>query len=232
MIKVKKSLFHLMFVSSLFLALGGCAEKMEKEQGEETPEVMAPAQIVPVEQAKGLYDNYSERRLPMIQRYEDSINGYKEKFDVARYITYDYKTIKQYMAYIEQEAKKANVEISGLRIYFSNYPDKPVFDNGDSIQHPRQNSVLLSPSIRKGKRDHLFYIGGTDGESQAILLSDDFGEIQEMGMGHTDGDGTLSHASMLPNLSSANSNNTANSSFYAGSSMTMNRGSGSPPHNQ
>ena len=249
MIKAKNSLLCLCVLSLSVLNLSSCEEKMEKEK-ENLPEVMAPAQIVEIAQAKQMYDFYSDRRVPLIQRYEDSINRSKyndkirqqkkanvksgndndeKKFDVARYVSYDYKTIKQYLAFIEQEAKKANVEISGLRFYFSNYPDKPFFDNKDSVLHPRQNSVMLSPTLKKGKREYLFYIGGTEAQQEAVLLTDSFGPIKTEGMGATPTHGIRSYASIMPNLTNNTINTTLNSSFYAGSSLTMNKGTAAPP---
>lgn len=249
MIKVKKTLLHLIVLSLFVFSFNSCAEKVEKEK-EDTTEVLAPTQIVPIVQAKDMYDNYSNRRVPLIQHYEDSINRnlYNDKirqdqkgkkavdkvkeekpFDVARYVSYDYETIKQYMAFIEQEAKKANVEISGLRLYFSNYPDKPFFDNKDSILHPRQNSVMLSPTLKKGDRDYLFYIGGTEAEQEAVLLSDSFGSVKGQGMGDIDNRDQKSYASFLPSLNKTSVNTTLNASFYAGTSLTMNKGGGAPP---
>ncbi len=226
MIKTKKILFSTFAAVVLIFSLNSCAEKVEKEK-EEDPLVVAPTQIVPIDQAKNMYDNYTQRRSPLIQHYEDSINGGEEKFDVARYVYYDYETIKQYLAFIEQEAEMANVEISGLRFYFSNYPDKPFFDNKDSILHPRQNSIMLSPTLRKGDRDYIFYIGGTQEQEQAVLLSDSFGEIVTKGMGNINSNKNKSYASMLPNSISSNTN--TNTSFYADKSLTFNSGGSAPP---
>ncbi|MBD1259331.1 hypothetical protein HZY62_01920 [Maribacter polysiphoniae] len=250
MINAKKFLSHSLMLFIILFSSMSCEEEKEKEVA---PEVLAPEQIVHVEQAKEMYDFYTKRRVPLIQRYEDSINRRKygtkiqqkkkaksnsdeanaeKKFDVARYVSYDYKTLKQYLAYIEQEAKKANVEISGLRIYFSNYPDKAFFDgqNKDSILHPRQNSVLLSPTLTKGKRDYLFYIGEDKDQQEAILLSDSFKPIKDIiGMGHLGNAESKSHASFMPSLSTSTANTTLNTSFYAGTSLTMNKGTGAPP---
>ena len=249
MIKAKDFLLCICVLSLSVLNLTSCEEKMEKEK-EDLPEVMAPDQIVEIGQAKQMYDFYSDRRVPLIQRYEDSINRGKynekirqekkanvksgnendgKKFDVARYVSYDYKTIKQYLAFIEQEAKKANVEITGLRFYFSNYPDKPFFDNKDSILHPRQNSVMLSPTLRKGNREYLFYIGGTEAQQEAVLLTDSFGTVKTDEMGATPTNGSRSHASFMPSFTKSTLNTTLNSSFYAVSSLTMNKGTAAPP---
>lgn len=247
MINAKKFLSRSSMLFIVLFSLLSCEEEKKKEVM--TPEVLAPEQIVHVEQAKEMYDFYTKRRVPLIQRYEDSINRRKygtkiqqkkkvksdaedAKFDVARYVSYDYKTLKQYLAYIEQEAKKANVEISGLRIYFSNYPDQPFFDGQekDSILHPRQNSVLLSPTLKKGKRDYLFYIGENKAQQEAILLSDTFKPIKAIkGMGHLGNAERKSHASFMPSLSKTTANTSLNTSFYAGTSLTMNKGTGAPP---
>lgn len=249
MIKSKKFLFRFIVLSIFVFSFNSCVENTEKEK-EEAPEVLAPAQIVQIDQAKEMYDYYTDRRVSLIQRYEDSINRSKQNtkirqekkvgktadlgeeskaFDVARYVSYDYETIKKYLAFIEQEAKKANVEISGLRFYFSNYPKGPKFENGDSIVHPRQNSVMLSPTLKEGEREYLFYIGGTEAKQEAVLLSDSFGEVKGQGMRNIGNGDNKSYASFMPSLNNTNANTTLNSSFYMGTSLTMNRGEGAPP---
>lgn len=242
----KQLLRNVAVLTVLSFTFSSCNEtgKEKPHQEEEKPLVIAPGQIVEIDHAKSMYDNYTNRRVPLIQRYEDSINrGYgNEKmrqqnqrmkaqeegtkpFDVARFVTYDYKTIKQYMDYIEQEATAAGVEISTLRFYFSNYPDAQIFPDtsNDTIKHPRQNSLLLSPTIRKGKRDYLFYVDkGAEG-SEAVLLDDDFGTPK--GMGLILNKDKRSHASLVPNFFKPNAK-----PAYAGTSLTMNRGQGSPPY--
>ncbi len=218
-------------------------DKTKLHQEEEKPEVLAPAEIVEINQAKSMYENYTERRVPLIQHYEDSINrgngnekikqqgqkmeaqeGTSKPFDVARFVYYDYQTIKQYMDYIEQEADAAGVEISTLRFYFSNYPDEQLFPGTDEeIKHPRQNSVMLSPTIEKDKRDYLFYVDEGPEGLEAVILDDDFGTSK--GMGLLLDRNNKSHASLLPNFFKPNTK-----PVYAGTSLTMNRGHGVPPY--
>jgi hypothetical protein len=223
-------------VTALVLNLISCGEVKSKEQKEEI-EVLAPEQIVQIPDARKAYDTYSERRVPLIQRYEDSINRIrknlqvesteKEKpFDVGRFVYYDYKTIKQYLAFIEQEAKKADVEISTLRFYFSNYPDETFFPGTkDSIKHPRQNSILISPTYNDGKRDYLFYIAQGARGAEAVPLNNSFGEIK--GFGTNEDTETKAYASLIPNLKSTTALPTY--SLQGGTSVTMNRGTGVPP---
>ena len=143
------NLFSLLPISILFLAFG-CQEQSEKPK---TESVKAPEQIISTNQAQELFDNYSSRRAPLIQKFEDSLNK-ESRFDVARYGYYDYKTIKKYIAYIEQEAEKAKVEISTLRFYFGNYPNKKQFADGRKVKHPRQNSFFIVPTLKKDGKEY------------------------------------------------------------------------------
>ena len=154
---------------------GSCEQKKEKTPVTEPEpvEITSPKQIVTVSQAKTMYDAYGERRVGLIEKYENDLAPEK-KFDVARFGYYDYKTIKEYMNYIEQEAKKANVEISSLRFYFSNYPDKETFEDGREIKHPKQNSFFIIPALKdQNDREYGFYIREEDdGKNIPVLLTD------------------------------------------------------------
>ncbi|WP_281542616.1 hypothetical protein [Maribacter aestuarii] len=218
------------------IGLSSCGDNKSVPQENEI-EVVPPAQIIQIPEAKESYDTYEKRRVTLIQKYEDSINRSRENlkaineknskaFDVGRFVYYDYETIKQYLAYIEQEAKKANVEISTLRFYFSNYPDETFFPGTkDSIKHPRQNSILISPTYNDGKRDFLFYIAqGAEG-AEAVPLNDSFGAIK--GYGINEDKPTKSYAAIIPNLSS--STVLPSSSLQGSTSLTLNRGTGVPP---
>ena len=218
---------------AMLVGITSCGEVQPTEKKTEI-EVLAPEQIVTIPNARKAYETYGKRRVPLIQRYEDSINRNRKiediakakPFDVGRFVYYDYKTIKQYLTYIEQEAKAANVEISTLRFYYSNYPDETFFPGTkDSIKHPRQNSILISPTYNDGKQDHLFYIAQGAKGSEAIPLNDSFGEIK--GFGSTENTETKVYASIIPNLESTNS--MPKYSLQGGTSLTMNRGTGVPP---
>ncbi len=238
------------FTTPLLLAMtlvgiSGCNTKIDREIPAAAV-VDAPKQIIAVDEAKGFYDDYSKRRVPLIQRYEDSINRARAndkmqqmrqqedaskaqaeaepaQFDVARYVYYDYATIKQYLEYIEQEAKLANVEISTLRLYFSNYPDDPQF------VHPRQNSIMLSPTLKKGDKDYLFFIGESEGKAEAVLLDNAFGPMKADGMGDGSTRDGKSYASFVPSLSTNHPNPAM--PLQGGKSLTLNRGNGVPPPN-
>jgi len=183
----KRKWFTLTFLGIALFALSSCNEKCPP-CNEEVEQVKAPDQIVSVKEAKLTYDTYTERRKPLIARYEDSINrekGYdkmkqqKQKnkgagrvtrqvdsFPVARYVHYDYETIKNYLAFIEQEAKNKGIEISTLRFYFSNYPEGKPVENAK----PRQNSIFIMPTITQDNRTFGYFLNDKE---QLQLLTDD-----------------------------------------------------------
>jgi hypothetical protein len=187
----------------------------------------APEQIISLEQGKELFDNYTERRVRLIEEYE-SREG-QAPFDATRYGEYDYETIKQYLAFIEHEAEAANVEISKLRIYFGNYPQAEKFDDGRKVKYPRKNTFLILPTLKKGGEDYGFYIDKQpDGKKVALLITDRFpqrGQKQDLGQEpETLGSRSKSYASFLPNAVVTNA-----PPYYAEESLILNEGSMVPP---
>ncbi|GGW27669.1 hypothetical protein [Arenibacter certesii] len=216
------------FVMIVFLVLGASSCKPEKEkiptpEPERTP-VKAPDQIVSVKQAKMMYDAYGERRVRIIEKYENEQNP-EEKFDVARFGSYDYQTIKNYLRYIEQEAEKANVEIATLRFYFSNYPDQNEFEDGRKIKHPKQNSFFLIPTTRDEKNgDYAFYIyEDNDGNNIPMYLTDNLNPKNSANNGPDKvQEHQNSEASLVPKLSKS-------ILFDKNKSLILNEGDMTPP---
>ncbi|MGB6153859.1 MAG: hypothetical protein WBG48_17885 [Pricia sp.] len=163
--------------------------------------------IIPVEQAKELYDTYSERRVGLIRDFENELDSldqdkdsdnqdpkgqYKKDelrkaaeqkrmalqagkgFQPTRYSFYDYESLKKYMAFIEQEAAKANVKISTLRFYFANYPNKDSFDVGRPVKEPRRNTLVFIPTVNTGQEEFAFFTAddSKDGQRKAFLLDE------------------------------------------------------------
>ncbi len=232
----KNGLLKLFSLSVLFLGL--TSSKCEDDVVRETEtNAEPPKQIVTIEHAKEMYDSYGTHRAPLIQAYEDKGRNADKteeqteeaaKFDVARYVYYDYDTIKQYLEYIEKEAAAADVKISKLRFYFSNYPDKEKFPDGRPVVHPKQNSVMISPTTEKGERDFIFYTAdGEGGKRKAVLLSDNFDKYPGQETGYIEGSVHRNEASVLPNLSTPHP--TPAPVFFGNKSLTLNEGNSAPP---
>ena len=205
----------------LLLTLIGCAERTSDADAKTQPQVDPPQQIISLEEAKKMYEMYGDRRVSMIQRFEDSVNISKRdtaKFDVARYTFYDYKTIKQYLAYIEQEAAKTGVEISTIRFYYSNYPDQEKFANGKPIVHPRQNSFFIIPALESDGEQYAFTIEG----EKVVLLNGQLEPYEPKGQGSIQNHTKKSYAGVLSVVN-------FESPFYANGSTILNEGNAAPP---
>ncbi len=212
-------------VLSVFsLCISSCQQQPRNEnRKEEVPpkEVTAPEQIISTKEAQALYQNYSKNRAPLIEAYEAK-RVPEQKFDVARYTTYDYKTIKQYLAFIEQEAAKANVEISSLRFYFANYPDQVSFEDGSKIQHPRQNSIFIVPTLNKDGQDFGFFTTA-DGNGRKAVLLREVTQPNASGLGLLQRKTKKTYAGFNLNFS------IAPAMFQGDQSLIMNRGGSVPP---
>lgn len=229
--------FALLFTYAVFFIISGCGDQKTKEEVPvvKIEEVRAPEQIISVKQARKMFQSYSERRVPLIQNYEKSREDQKQQqtqlkdsFDVARYVYYDYKTIKDYLAYIEQEAAKAKVEISTLRFYFSNYPNQSEFEDGNPVIHPRQNSIFILPASTIDNAQYGFYLKKQeDGSMAPAYLSWDLSPYIPEGMGAVH-ENEKSFASMGPHLFNSNSPSVNLLQLEEGSTI-LNEGSSAPP---
>ncbi|MEM8763883.1 MAG: hypothetical protein AAGD88_08735 [Bacteroidota bacterium] len=130
--------------------------KPEKTPEEEPPtEVEAPEGIITIAKSKELYDNYTRYRAESIEKFEKE-NFDNDEFVTARYTDFDYEDLKQYLDFVEQEAEKAKVDVSTVRVYFAN--------NGGRTH---QNSIFFVPTLKKGDENFGFFISA-DGSAQLI----------------------------------------------------------------
>jgi len=206
----RKALFA--FFGASLLLLGACQQGPKKEERTEpTPEKVSPPEgIISLEESKSLYDNYTRNRVAMIEQFEMEQNP-DEKFIPARFTSFTYKDIKNYMAYVEQEAEAAGVEVASLRLYFANYPNKPDFPDGKKVVHPRQNSIFIVPTTMMDGKEYGFYIAA-DGKAKPI--KDKVGSPEDGDMNEAN----TSKASMVPAL------------FQNGDrSLNLNHGGSGPP---
>ena len=74
-------------------------------------------------------------------------------FQPTEYIRYDYKSLKKYMKFIEQQTADAGYEISTMRIYLANYPEKDY--NKDKN---RRNTVMFVPTINVDSSESAYYL--------------------------------------------------------------------------
>ncbi|WP_052085175.1 hypothetical protein [Cellulophaga sp. E6(2014)] len=191
-------------------------------QEEKTKEVKAPEQIISITEAKQDYDNYTKKRAQLIEKIEDPLED-GSKFIASRYGDYDIETVKNYIAYVEQEAKEAGVKVETLRFYFSTYPDKKEFPDHKEVKHPRQNSFFILPTMKVDAINMGFYIKNLgDGKKEAALIRN-YPGLLEGKMGDTYKKTSKSYASF------GLSTNTSTSLFDDNQSLIMNEGQMFPP---
>lgn len=194
-----------------FLVLGACQQGPKKEEPTKPEEeVLPPEGIISLEESKSLYDNYTRNRVDIIQQFEAERSPDKKHIP-ARFTSFTYSDMKDYMAYVEQEAEEAGVKVASLRLYFANYPDKPDFPDGKKVVHPRQNSIFIVPTTMIDGKEEGFYIG-SDGKAKpirAVVGNKETGEESEP---------NTSQASFAPSL------------FQSGdTSLNLNHGGSGPP---
>lgn len=207
---LSKKVFALIFLATIFTNCNDANKDKPKPEVVEPEEIEAPKDIISLDEADAIYANYSKHRVPAIENYETRERSPSEKFEAARFVDFDYDTIKEYLKYVDQEAQKADVKkVTKLRLYFANYPDKEVFPNRKKIIHPRQNSIFIVPTMAADGGDFGFFIGD-DGKAQLI-------KNRKPG---DKNNSNKSEASLLPAF---------NTSLYAGKSLTLNRGGSGPP---
>ena len=95
------------------------AMSCKQEPGGPAPVYEKPKETITLEQATSMYSAYQKR-------YE-ALNAAVGKED-ARYGWHSIEFYKNYIGFLEQEAKKVNMKISGIRMYYVAYPQ-------DSIQY-------------------------------------------------------------------------------------------------
>ncbi|MBT8298943.1 MAG: hypothetical protein KJO52_11485 [Maribacter sp.] len=220
MIKAKNFLFNLLLISALVFSSYSCNEQGKKPQTEDQPIIKAPDNIISLGQADSIYNNYSKHRVSVIEGYEMKERAPEENFKASRFVDFDYQMLKDYIAYVDQEAKNAGVQkVKTMRLYFANYPNKDNFPDGKKVIHKRQNSIFMLPTLDKGGENYGFYVGA-DGKAKLII---DWKTQNNKGMGFNEEPINKSYAGFIPNNFALNSN------LQGGKSLTLNYGGSGPP---
>ena len=203
------SKFLLFIVLAILFA--ACQENPKKENQEtEAQEITyeAPKQIISLEEADSLYVNYKNRRVKLIEKMEAGSQTEGKPFVPTQFVSFDIKVLKEYIGYVEQEAKKGGTTADSLRIYFGNY-------GNISTKYPNKNTVFLLPTAAVNNDYGGIFI---DSEGKAKLIRDWVNEQLDGGLKGN----RKSEASILPSFSSA-------SSLQGGTSLALNFGQGGPP---
>ena len=144
----------LVLLSGLFYV--SCDEhKSQPSTTEENPKLVAqPSIIIPLEEAEQLFKSYGTKRVGLIEEFQN-VDSNGEPIDpeseayvqATRSLSIDYKTLKQYLAFVEQEANEAKTDITGLRTYLGLY--------GTNGKYPDAETVFINPLMEYGKKGNI-----------------------------------------------------------------------------
>lgn len=102
------------------------------------------SKIIPIEQAVEMRNEYHTHVKTSIESARGS--GYQ----ATDFAWIDLKTLKEYVELLEQVNKSNSENVSGVRIYFSAYPDSPTFacDRSANVAIPGRESVFIVPTVK------------------------------------------------------------------------------------
>jgi hypothetical protein len=98
-------------------------------------------------QGKEMFAEFDKNRVQVLDSKLQDL--YRDRnFEDTKFIWYSLDEIKAYLKYIES-IQKANPkqDVSGLRIYFAAYPNSEKFESGRTINHPKQQTVFMIPTV-------------------------------------------------------------------------------------
>jgi len=100
------------------------------------------SKIISIKEAIEMKKQYLNTIAPLIETNKG--NGYQ----ATDFAWIDLASLKDYLALLDDVMKKNDKEISGIRIYFSAYPNSDTFaSTGNPIDFKGRETVLLAPTI-------------------------------------------------------------------------------------
>jgi len=168
--KITNKIFYVL-LTSLFI-FSSCDEKVGRDQ-EQNVSKQDESRIdgtITYERAYKLQRNYIETRAKFLNAYLDSINYFdnnqnkglagdgkvNDTIQDVRDVTFDLKTLKKYIAYVERKAKKDGLKGLGLRVYLGAYTK-----NDTLVKDPGFATVFFMPTHqpepRSSKANNFFY---------------------------------------------------------------------------
>ena len=134
---------------------------MESTNKNELQNASKPKNAISYKEAKGLQQEFLTTRANTLNKalnFKQKIKGQD-----VRDVTFDLQEMKQYIAYVEAEAKKKGLNGLGLRVYFGAYPK-----NDTKTKSPGYSTVFFMPTHQsKSSKGQDEIIEGVDGLNRA-----------------------------------------------------------------
>lgn len=106
---------------------------------------MAPDQIISLNQAIEMKDEYDFSILPLIEKAK-SVNG--SEYQATEFAYIDLDSLKKYVAFLEEVERLNNKKISGLRFYFAAYPNQNKYATLDKVpKYKGRETFFIAPTV-------------------------------------------------------------------------------------
>ncbi len=208
-----KNTYNFLSMIVLVILFSACQEEPKKEIREEADKEIVfevPKQIISLEEADSLFVNYKKRRIPTIIASESETQDGKP-FIPTEFVSFDIEVLKNYIGYVEQEAKNGGTKADSIRVYFGNYGNR-------SKKYNKKNTVFLLPTASVDGDYGGIYL---DANGKAKLVRNWVNEQ----LNGTPKSQQKAEASILPSF-------LPSPKVQGGTSLALNRGNGGPPPKQ
>lgn len=108
-------------------------------------EKMVPNQIISLNQAIEMKDEYNSSILPLIEKAK-STNG--DQYQGTEFAYIDLDSLRKYVAFLEEVERLNNKKISGLRFYFASYPNQNKYVTLDKEpKYKGRETFFIAPTV-------------------------------------------------------------------------------------
>ncbi|MFK8059645.1 MAG: hypothetical protein AB8B78_06080 [Polaribacter sp.] len=124
------------------IAFSSCCEEQNSEK---------PKEAISYERAAVLQKEYIKTRATFLNEILNNNGHFKKDENLVedvRDVSFNLETLKQYIAYVEKEAKKKKLKNISLRVYFGAYPK-----NDTEVKTPGFSTVFFMPTYNKGQKN-------------------------------------------------------------------------------
>lgn len=132
---------------ALLIAIISCNNVKNNDADLPPNDDKVPTNIISVEQAVKMHDEYVKRIMPLIEN--DKLQKQNETYVATQYVYMNLDSLKQYIAFLDKVQEKNNKKISGLRVYFAAYPDAAATTQaGLETDYPGRETFFMAPTMQ------------------------------------------------------------------------------------
>lgn len=110
--------------------------------------------IIPINQAIEMKNEYEKNIAPLI---ENSKSDTTYQYYATEFAFIDFKTLKDYVKLLEEVENNNDKSVSGIRIYFSSYPNNVMNSTRTTPQYKGRETLFIAPTIKAEPKSELSF---------------------------------------------------------------------------